>query len=156
MLKMLLFLGGNIHKNPAPLMLCHWNLGGLPTNNFLKKTLLQAFLSVNDVDIVILGESHLTSKTDEKDLEIDGYSFERSDHPDDVSRGGVIIYYKSSLPCVFKPLLTNLSETLIMQVKVGSKKCFFTCIYRNPSTENNKNDKVDEFANELNKTLGIR
>ena len=97
MLKDLLLLGGNVHKNPGPLSFCHWNLGGLPTDNFLKKTLLQAFLCINDFDILILGESHLTSKIDESDLSIDGYSFQRCDNPDDNPRGGIIIYYKSFL-----------------------------------------------------------
>ena len=52
-----------------------------------------------------------------------------------------------------KPVLTKLNDTLVFQVKVGTRKCFFTCIYRNPSSENNSNDRVDEFANELNNTL---
>ena len=153
MIMLLLLLGGNVHRNADPLSFCYWNLGGLPTDNFLKKSLLQAFLCVNDFDIVILGESHLTSKTDENELSIDGYSFQRCDNPGDVSRGGIIIYHKSSLPCVFKPELTKLKETLVLQVKVGSKKCFFTCIYRNPSSENNSKNTVDEFANELDTTL---
>ena len=63
------------------------------------------------------------------------------------------MYYKSSLPCTFKPELTKLSETLIFQVKVGSKKCFFTCGYRNPSAENNLRDNINEFSIELNNTL---
>ena len=37
MLKGLLLLGGNVHKNPGPLSFCYWNLGGLPTDNFKKK-----------------------------------------------------------------------------------------------------------------------
>ena len=153
MLALLILLGGDIHKNPGPLSFCHWNLGGLPTDNFLKKTLLQAFLCVNNFDIVVLGETHLTSKIVNNDLEIEGYSFERCDHPDDDARGGIGIYYKSSLPCIFKPELTKLNETLVFQVKIGTKKCFFTYLYRNPSTENNSTDKVDEFTNELNNTL---
>ena len=151
--KLLLLLDGNVHKNPGPLSICHWNLGGFPTDNFLKKTLLHAFLCVNNFDIIVLGESHLTSKINDNDLEIDGYSFERCDHPDDVPRGGIIIYYKSSLPCIFKPELTNLRETLVLQVKIDSKKCFFTCTYRNPSSENNIKHKVDEYVIGLNSTL---
>ena len=153
MLAFLILLGGNVHKNPGPLSFCHWNLGGLPTENFLKKFLLQAFLSVNDFDIVVLGETHLTSKITNNDLEIDGYSFERCDHPGDSPRGGIGVYYKSTLPCIFKPQLTKLTETLVFQVKVGAKKCFFTCMYRNPSTENNSRDRIDEFSNELHNTL---
>ena len=136
-LAFLILLSGNIHKNPGPLSFCHWNLGGLPTDNFSKKFLLQAFLSDNDFDIVILGEIHLTTKTTDYELDIDGYIFERSDHPDDNCRGGIGVYHKPALPCIFKPELTKLNETLIFQVKVGGKKCFFTCVYGNPSSDNN-------------------
>ena len=85
----LILLGGNVHKNPGPLKFCYWNLGGLPTDNVLKKTLLEAFLCANDFDIGILGESHLTSNVDETDIKIDGYSFKRSDNPNDDASGGL-------------------------------------------------------------------
>ena len=110
MLAFLVLLGGNVHKNPGPLSFCHWNLGGLATDNFLMKFLLQAFLCVNDFDIVILGETHLTSKITNDDLNIEGYSFERIDYPNDDPRGGVGIYYKTSLPCMFKPELYKLKR----------------------------------------------
>ena len=87
----------------------------------MKKTLLEAFFCANDFDIVILGESHLTSNVDENDIKIDGYSFKHSDYPNDDARGEFIVYHKSSLPCIFKPDLTKLDETLVLQVKVGSK-----------------------------------
>ena len=122
MLMLLILLCGDVQRNPGPLSICYWNLGGLPTQNFYKKTLLEVFLSSNDFDILILGESHLNSKVDENDLNIDGYSFKRCDNSADIGRGGVILYHKTSLPCVFKPELTNLHETLVLQVKVGSKK----------------------------------
>ena len=70
MLFFLIVLGGNVHKNPGPLSFCHRNLGRLPTDNFLKKILLQAFLCVNDFDIVILRETHLCSKINENELNI--------------------------------------------------------------------------------------
>ena len=38
--------------------------------------------------IVILGESHLTSKIDKNDLKIDDHRIERCGHLDDMSRGG--------------------------------------------------------------------
>ena len=120
----LLLLAGDIHKNPGPLTFCHWNLGGLPTDNFAKKkNLLEAFLT--DFDIVILGETHLTSQIYEDDLEIDGYSIKRCDHPDGKPRGGIAVYYKSDLPIIFKPELTKLPEALTFQVKLGNKKMLF-------------------------------
>ena len=98
-------LAGDIHTNPGPLTFCHWKLGGLPTDNFARKHLLEAFLAVNDFDIVVLGETHFTSQIDEDNLEIDGYSIKRCDHPDGKSRGGIAVYYKSDLPIIFKPEL---------------------------------------------------
>ena len=70
-------LGGNVHKNPGPFSFCHWNLGGMATDNFLKQILLQAFLCVNDFGIVILGETHLSSKIDSDEFDTEGYSFQR-------------------------------------------------------------------------------
>ena len=101
----------------------------------------------------MIGESHLTSMNDDRNLEIDGYMLKRCDHPNDESRGGVAIYYKSSLPTLFKPELTELSETLVFQAKIKNKKCFFTCIYRRPSNENNLTEKVKEFFSKLDRTL---
>ena len=40
----LLLLAGDIHKNPGPLTFCHWNLGGLPTDNFAKNIYLKPSL----------------------------------------------------------------------------------------------------------------
>ena len=99
-------------------------MGGLPTDNFAKKYLLEAFLVVNDFDVVVLGETHLTSQIEEDDLEIDGYSIKRCDHPDGKPRGGIAVYYKSDLPIIFKLELTKLPESLTFQVKLGNKKCF--------------------------------
>ena len=142
-----------MNKDPGPLSLCHWILGGLPSNKFLKKSLLEAFLSVNDYDILILGETHLTSSTNVEDLVIDGYDFKRCDHPNNEARGGIMVYYKQCLPCTFKPEIAQLRECLVFQIKIGSKKCFFTCLYRNPSQENNQKENVDLFANLLRSTL---
>ena len=68
-----------------------------------------------------LGESHLTSTIDENNLNIDGYSLKLCDNPNDDARGGILVYYKLSVPCIFKPDLTKLDETLVLQVKVASK-----------------------------------
>ena len=75
---------------------------------YLIQVLKHAFLCVNDFDIVILGETHQCSKINENELNIEGYSFKHCDQPNDTSRGGIGIYYKSFLPCIFKPELTKL------------------------------------------------
>ena len=51
-------------------------------------------------DIICLSETYLYSTTpnDDDKLQIPGYTLIRSDHPSNTKRGGVCIYYKSSLP----------------------------------------------------------
>ncbi len=39
--------------------------------------------------------------------------------------------------------------TLVIQVKTGNKKCYYTCIYRNASVENNSTENVNEITSEL-------
>ena len=80
---------------------------------------------VNDFEIVVLGETHLTAQIDDDDLVIDGYSIKRCDHPDGKPRGGIAVYYKSDLPIISKPVLTKLPESLTFEVKLGNKKMLF-------------------------------
>ena len=145
---------GDIETEPGPqppnnLKIAYWNMGGLPTDNFAKKTNLEAFLSNNKLDIVMIGETHLNHDTNDNDLQINGYTLQRCDHPNNVSRGGVCVYFRSDLPITIKPDLTFLDECIVMELKVGRKRCFITCLYRSPA--NNSKDKVDEFVTSLEK-----
>ena len=45
----------------------------------------------------------------------------RDDHPMDIKRGGVCIYYKEYLPLICKPKLTPLDKCLVCELKVGNK-----------------------------------
>ena len=49
-------------------------------------------------DFISLSETYLDSSTPDKLLEIDGHILVRADHPNNIKRGGVYIYYKESLP----------------------------------------------------------
>ena len=49
-------------------------------------------------DFICLSETFLDSETSDEVLEIEGYTLKRADHPDNIKRGGVYIYYKKSLP----------------------------------------------------------
>ena len=95
----------------------------------------------------MIGETHLKNDIDDCDLQISGYTLKRCDHPGNVSRGGVCVYYRSDLPISMKPELTLLDECIVMELQAGRKKCFVTCIYRSPA----QNDKVeiDRFVTNL-------
>ena len=49
-------------------------------------------------NFICLSETYLDSSTPDGLLEIDRYNLVRADHPDNVKRGGVCIYYKEPLP----------------------------------------------------------
>ena len=67
---------------------------------FTKVSLLSAYISVHKFDIICLSETYLNSETpsDDKNLKIGRYNLVREDHPSNSKRGGVCVYYKSSLP----------------------------------------------------------
>ena len=95
---------GDIELNPGPKTLktklfsvCHWNLNSLTAHNYSKLTQLKVYISLYKYDFICLSEIYLGSTTPDGLREIDGYKLVRADHPDDIKRGGVCIYYKESL-----------------------------------------------------------
>ena len=64
-------------------------------------------------DFICLSETYLDSSTPDRLLKIDGYILVRADHPNNIKRGGVCIYYKESLP-VRVISLPYLKEALLL------------------------------------------
>ena len=90
---------GNIEKNPGPkpsqrFSVCHGNLNSISAHNFLKLSLLRAYITVHNFDVICLSETYLDSSAlhDDDNLQIPGYNLYRKDHPLNVKRGGVCIY----------------------------------------------------------------
>ena len=102
-------------------------------------------------DIICLSETYLKSTTDinDENLKIPVHIMYRLDHPSDVKRGRVCIYYKSMLP--LKVLLTNFfQECINFEVSIENKKCRFIHIYRTPSQSQ---DKFHDFMTNLEVNL---
>ena len=71
------------------------------------------------------------------------------DHPSDVEKGRVCIYYKTILP--LKVLSTNfLQECINFEVSIGNKKCRFIHLYRTPSQSQ---DEFHDFLTNLEMNL---
>ena len=66
---------------------------------------------------------------DDPSLKLSGYTSLPADHPLDIKRGGVCIYYKEHFPLICKLNLTTLDECPVCELKVGNKKCFITVLY---------------------------
>ena len=68
----------------------------------------------------------------DKNLEIPGYNLVREDHLSNSKRGGVCLYYKSSLPFTVINV-KYLQESISFELRIGGKCCRFSCLYRSPS-----------------------
>ena len=100
-------LSGDIEENPGPkanscdcLSIFHRNLSNNCANNFIKLSLLRAYISINKNDIICLSETYLDSsiRSDDGNLELPRYNLVRADNPANSKRGSVCIYYHNSLP----------------------------------------------------------
>ena len=85
-------LCGDVELNPRPntnrnswfnFSICHWNLNSLIAYNFQKVNLLEAYNTVNELNMICLSGCFLESsiQTENNNLEINGYKMVRADHP---------------------------------------------------------------------------
>ena len=107
-------LSGDVELNPGPkrntaqtLSICHWNLSSICARNFAKFSLLRAYVSVHQFDIICLSEAYLDSSVDGESLEISGYYLIRSDHPSNKMCDDICIYYKNFLSLKVTGLLVH-------------------------------------------------
>ena len=105
-------------------------------------------------DFICLSETYLDSSTPDSLLEIDGYNLIRADHPDNIKRGGVCIYYKKSLP-VRVLSLPYLKEALLLEMIDNNKKIIVSVIYRPPSQDNRESNSFlssfEQLLSEISK-----
>ena len=134
-------LSDDIKENTGPqpkscdtLSICLWNLNSIPAHNFIKLSLLRAYISVDEFNVICLSETYLDSSISSSDdnLEIPGYTLVCADNPNNTKKGGVCIYYLNSLP--LKVLdIHFLKECINLEINIGGKVCNFLCLYRSPS-----------------------
>ena len=75
----------------SPLTFCHWNLNGLTAHYSIKISLLQAYVTQHNCDIICLSKTFPNYSIESRDTRvlIDGYNFIRSAYPSDSKRGGL-------------------------------------------------------------------
>ena len=58
------------------LSIFHWNLNSISAHNFIKSSLLRAYISIDKIDIICLSETYLDSNisSDNDNLELPGYN----------------------------------------------------------------------------------
>ena len=135
---------GDIELNAGPkkskentLSVCHWNLNSITAHNFSKLTQLKAYVSTYKYDLICLSETYLDSSIPDDMIEKEEYNLVCADHPNNIKRGGVCIYYKESLP-VRIISLPFLNEALLLEMSCNNKKIIVSVIYRSPRQNNNE------------------
>ena len=140
-LSMLLILMSNdIHMNPGPqshytsnfFSFMNWNLNSLTKDNFHRVDLIEAHNSIFNYDLISVCETNLNDSVDLPDNLLNDYTFEPANHPSNVKHGGVGLFYKNSLPVNVRRDL-SFDESIVVELKFGRKKIFFTVLYRSPS-----------------------
>jgi exonuclease III len=153
---------GHVETNPGPtststnkLTFGVWNLDSLLARDGIKKTFIEGIDSFHQFDIFGICESYLTDKVSDKDLEINGFSAVpfRADCADvaNSAHGGVCLYFKEHLPIKERKDLTSLSETIVAEVALKSKKVFFVLSYRSPS--HSSKPEILDYISRLNNTM---
>ena len=129
----------------------HWNLSSICAHNFIKLSLLRAFIAANQCDILCPCETFLDSGIfhDDVNLDIPGYNLVRADHPANDKRGGVCIYFRKSLPLrIFH--IHFLHECINFEIRIGDKVCNFISLHRPP---NQSLEVLETFADNLELNL---
>ena len=87
---------GDVEKNSEPkpnsyqsFSICHWNLNSSSMHNFLKLSLLRAYITVHKFDVIFLSETYLGSSIlrDDNNLQVPVDNLHREDHPLNVKQG---------------------------------------------------------------------
>ena len=112
---------------------------------------MRAYISLHNFDLVCISETYLDSTTaaNDENLAITGYNLLRADHASNSKRGGVCVYYKSSLALRLTDV-HYLQECLIFEILIVGKSCNFISLYQLPSQSS---DFFEEFADNLQLTL---
>ena len=106
-----------------------WNVNSLGKDNFQRVRLIEAHNSIFNYDMISICETSLNDSVKLPETLLNDYTFEPANHPANTRRGGVGLFYKNSLPVIVRKDL-SFDETIVVELKFGRKKVFFTVLYR--------------------------
>ena len=126
-------------------------MNSISAHNYVKLSLLRAYLFTHRFDVICSSETYLDSDTFNEDtnLEIVGYASIRSNHPSNNKRGGACLYYRNSL--AFRLLnIQYLEECMNFEISFAGKVCNFISLYQSPSQSH---DILETFVDNLELNL---
>ena len=126
-----LICSGDIEIQPGhiknALKFCHWNLNSVLAHDRIKVSLLEAYNSVYNYDILVLGEIYLSSDISHNEIFLEGFCKNpfHEDDPSGLCKGGVCMYFKGSLPIKRHiDLETLCAKGIFTEITLHHKKSF--------------------------------
>ena len=95
---------------------CAWYLNSLSAHDYVRVSLIHAYNSVYNSDLIGIAETHLDRTADESKLALNGYSFLKSNHTQDLKQGGVGLYVKDSFPARNLIDIVTLHECIVYEI----------------------------------------
>ena len=134
----LIILSNDVHLNPGPnyqnnfFNFMSWNVNSLSKDNFQRVRLIEAHNAIFNYDLISIGETSLNDSVELPESLLKDYTFVHANNPANTRRGGVGLFYKNSLPVIVRNDL-SFAESIVVELKFGRKKIFFTVLYRSPA-----------------------
>ena len=83
-------------------------------------------------DLISICETSLNDSVEVPETLINDYTFVPANNPANIRHGGVGLFFKNSLPVIVRNDL-SFDESVVIELKFGRKKIFFTTLYRSPA-----------------------
>ena len=149
---LLIILTNDIHQNPGPpfynnfFNFMSWNVNSIAKDNFHRVRLIEDHNSLFNYDLISICETSLNDSIKLPDILLTDYTFVHSKNPANTKHGGVGLFYKNSLPIKIRYDL-SFDESIVVELKFGRKKIFFTVLYRSPASNYNSPEFMDFLSN---------
>ena len=123
-----------------------WNINSLAKDNFHRGRLIEAHNSIFNYDLISICETSLNDSVELPETLLNDYTFVPANTPANTKHGGVGLFYKNSLPVIIRNDL-SFDESIVMELKFGRKRFFFTVLYRTPSFNHTSPEFQDFLSN---------
>ena len=122
-----------------------WNVNSMAKDNFPRVRLIEAHNSIFNYDLISICETNDSVELPE--ILLNDYMFVSVNNPANTRHGGVVLFNKNSLPVKIRNDL-SFDESIVVELKFGRKKIFFTVLYRSPAS-NHASPEFQTFLSNL-------
>ena len=107
-------------------------MNSLAKDNFQRVRLIEAHNSLFNYDMISICETSLNDSVELPEPLLNDYTFIPANNSANMRHGGVGLFYKNYLPVVVRNDL-SFDESIVVEMKFGRKRIFFTVLYQSPA-----------------------